>query len=69
VPAGDEEAFVAACERVLGNAGLRARLGQAGLVAAEGFDSARMVDRYDDLLAATVASRMPAGAPEPALET
>jgi glycosyltransferase involved in cell wall biosynthesis len=65
VPAGDDEAFVAACGRVLGDAGLRERLRQAGLAGAADFDSARMVQRYGDLFEVAIASRLRVGAAEP----
>jgi glycosyltransferase involved in cell wall biosynthesis len=69
VPVGDEEAFLAACARVLGDAGLRERLRRAGRAAAEDFDAARMVQRYGDLFEAAIASRVRVGGLEPVPET
>jgi glycosyltransferase involved in cell wall biosynthesis len=59
VPALDADAFTAACERVLADAPLRARLARdarAGIVA---FGADAMAQRYADLLDAVVAARRP----------
>jgi glycosyltransferase involved in cell wall biosynthesis len=68
VPAGDEEAFVAACERVLADAALRGRLRAAGRAAAEDLDAAEMVRRYADLFESALAGPAPAGEPQPAAQ-
>ena len=60
VPAGDEEAYRAACERVLGDEGRRAEIVAAAERAAPEFDAPRMVRRYEEVLEAAVA-----GAPLP----
>jgi L-malate glycosyltransferase len=60
VPAGDEDAFERACARLLGDADLRARIGDAASMAAMGFDAGDMVQRYERVLEAAIA-----GAPLP----
>jgi glycosyltransferase involved in cell wall biosynthesis len=60
VPAGDEEAYRAACERVLGDEGRRAEIVAAAERAAPEFDAPRMVRRYEEVLEAAVV-----GAPLP----
>jgi len=69
VPAGDEGAFLAACARVLGDAGLRERFRRAGRAAAGDFDAARMVERYGDLFEAALTPRVGMGGLEPVPET
>jgi glycosyltransferase involved in cell wall biosynthesis len=54
VPAGDEEAFVAACARVLGDAERRAAIVAAAERAAPDFDAPRMVRRYEEVLEAAI---------------
>lgn len=60
VPAGDEDAYRAACERVLGDEGRRAEIVAAAERAAPEFDAPRMVRRYEEVLEAAVV-----GAPLP----
>jgi glycosyltransferase involved in cell wall biosynthesis len=69
VPEGDEGAFLAACGRVLRDAGLRERFRRAGRLAAADFDAAEMVRRYGDLFEAALASRVSLGAPQSVPET
>jgi glycosyltransferase involved in cell wall biosynthesis len=56
VPAGDEAAFTEACASVLGDAELRARLAESGVRTAEAFDSPLMVERYERVFDAAIAS-------------
>lgn len=58
VPAGDEDAYRAACERVLGDQDRRAEIVAAAERAAPEFDAPRMVRRYEAVLEAAV-SRSP----------
>ena len=51
VPAGDGEAFTAACERLLRDPGERARLAACAREAGEGFDASAMSHSYGALLA------------------
>ncbi|HEX9967670.1 MAG TPA: glycosyltransferase [Solirubrobacterales bacterium] len=60
VPAGDEDAYRAACERVLGDESRRAEIVAAAERAAPEFDAPRMVRRYEEVLEAAVV-----GAPLP----
>lgn len=54
VPAGDEDAYRAACERVLGDEGRRAEIVAAAERAAPEFDAPRMVRRYEEVLEGAV---------------
>jgi glycosyltransferase involved in cell wall biosynthesis len=56
VPAGDEDAFVAACEEILGDAGVRKRMSEAAAGSAADFDAARMVRRYEEVFEAAIES-------------
>ena len=56
VPAGDEDAFAAACAEVLGDAALRERLGAAARAGAAEFDAERMVRRYEEVFEAAIRS-------------
>ncbi len=60
VPPGDQEAFEAACLRVLGDPDLRDRLREASRASAMEFDAGTMVRRYEEVLGAAIA-----GAPLP----
>jgi glycosyltransferase involved in cell wall biosynthesis len=61
VAAGDEEAFAAACARVLGDPGLRLRLAEAARRAAPEFDSGPMVERYENVFQSAIeATPLPA---------
>jgi glycosyltransferase involved in cell wall biosynthesis len=51
VPAGDAEALEVAMRRLIGDAGLRDRLGRAARVASLRFTAAESIPRLDDLLA------------------
>ncbi|MBK5218722.1 MAG: glycosyltransferase [Thermoleophilia bacterium] len=53
----DEDAFAAACARVLADPGLHQRLREEGLARVGDFDAARMVERYSCLLEAAINSR------------
>jgi glycosyltransferase involved in cell wall biosynthesis len=55
VEKGDEEAFGEACERVLGDDGLRRRLGEAGTLGVAEFDAPRMAERYAEVFEAAIA--------------
>jgi len=57
VAADDHAAFTDACARVLGDAGLAARLGAAARAAAQEFDASVMIDRYSALFDAVAAGR------------
>lgn len=57
VAAGDEDGFVEACARVLGDEGLRGRLAAAGSAGVGDFDAPRMAQRYADVFEAAIASR------------
>jgi glycosyltransferase involved in cell wall biosynthesis len=52
----DEEAFVEACARILGDPELRQRMAGAGIRTAPMFDAPRMVERYEEVLEAAVQS-------------
>jgi glycosyltransferase involved in cell wall biosynthesis len=54
VEPGDEEAFAAACERLLADPQLRARLREAGAKGIERFDAPLMVERYEEVFEAAV---------------
>jgi glycosyltransferase involved in cell wall biosynthesis len=54
VPAGDPPALAAAIERLLADAGLRARLGAAGREAVAGYTYDAMADAFGDALAVAV---------------
>lgn len=54
VPANDEEAFLAACARILGDDELRARIAAADAAAAPRFDAPQMVRGYEQVLEAAV---------------
>jgi glycosyltransferase involved in cell wall biosynthesis len=54
VPAVDEEAFAAACGRLLGEAEFARQLGEAGRSGAAEFDVPRMAERYAALFAAAI---------------
>ena len=56
VPPGDEEAFVEACEQVLGDPQLRARMAGSAESAAAEFDAGKMVRRYEEVLEAAIES-------------
>jgi len=55
-PAGEEEAFGAACGRVLGEMELGARLSEAGRTGVAEFDVPRMAERYADVFEAAIAA-------------
>jgi glycosyltransferase involved in cell wall biosynthesis len=59
VPAGDGDAFTAACERLLRDPGERARLAACAREAGEGFDASAMSYSYGALLQSAVAGRSP----------
>jgi glycosyltransferase involved in cell wall biosynthesis len=59
VPADDGDAFTAACERLLGDPGERARLAACAREAGEGFDASAMSHSYGALLQSAVAGRSP----------
>jgi len=59
VPAGDESAFAEACGRLLGDAELRRRLGEAGAAGVAEFDVPRMAERYAAVFAAALAGESP----------
>jgi glycosyltransferase involved in cell wall biosynthesis len=59
VPAGDGDAFTAACERLLRDPGERARLASRAREAGEGFDASAMSHSYGALLQSAVAGRSP----------
>jgi glycosyltransferase involved in cell wall biosynthesis len=61
VPAGDEDAFLAACGRLLGEPELSRRLAEAGRSGAAGFDVPRMAERYAELFSAAIDGAAPAG--------
>jgi L-malate glycosyltransferase len=52
VPAGDVAALASQCVRLLGDAGLRSRMSDAGRERARAYDSAKMVARYEALFEA-----------------
>jgi glycosyltransferase involved in cell wall biosynthesis len=54
VPPGDEEAYLAACAAVLGDAGRRQEIVAAAERAAPAFDAPPMVRRYEEVLEAAV---------------
>lgn len=54
VPAGDEEAFAAACGRLLGEPELHRRLAEAGRAAVAEFDVPRMAERYAEVFEAAI---------------
>jgi glycosyltransferase involved in cell wall biosynthesis len=56
VAPGDEDAFVEACARVLGDAELRARMVEDGARAVGMFDAPKMVERYVRVFEAGIAS-------------
>lgn len=56
VPAGDEAAFVAACERLLAEPGLRGSLAEAGRERAAEFDLPAMAERYEKVFVAAADS-------------
>jgi glycosyltransferase involved in cell wall biosynthesis len=64
VPRSDEDAFVAACARVLGEPGLRERLREEGLAKVGDFDADRMAARYSRLLEAAIVSAPVSGVPD-----
>ena len=55
VAAGDEDGFLAACERLLGDAELHRRLSAAGAAGAADFDVPRMAQRYARVFEAAIA--------------
>jgi glycosyltransferase involved in cell wall biosynthesis len=57
VPAGDGDAFTAACRRVLGEPALAAELSRRGRAGAGAFDVNAMVDRYEQLFDDVLARR------------
>lgn len=57
VAAGDEQAFAAACEEILGSAPLRERLSAAAMAGAGDFDAATMVERYEAVFQAAIESK------------
>jgi glycosyltransferase involved in cell wall biosynthesis len=60
VPPGDEGAFADACERVLDDPQLRARMAESARRAAAEFDAGKMVRRYEEVLEAAIeASPLP----------
>lgn len=65
VPKGDEDAFAAACARVLTDEDLSERLREEGQARVDDFDAAHMAERYSRLLEAAIASRAPSTALEP----
>jgi glycosyltransferase involved in cell wall biosynthesis len=54
VPAGDDRAFAEACEKLLGDPALRARMGESALRSAAEFDAGRMVRRYEEVFEAAI---------------
>lgn len=56
VPPGDQEAFADACEKVLGDPQLRARMAESARSAAAEFDAGKMVRRYEEVLEAAIES-------------
>jgi glycosyltransferase involved in cell wall biosynthesis len=56
VDSGDEDAFEEACAGVLGDDGLRRRLGEAGSIGAADFDAPRMAERYAEVFEAAITS-------------
>jgi glycosyltransferase involved in cell wall biosynthesis len=56
VEAGEEAAFASACERLLGDPELRARLRQAGERGVEDLDAPLMVERYEKVFEAAIRS-------------
>ncbi len=56
VESGDEDAFEEACGQVLGDDGLRRRLGEAGSIGAIEFDAPRMAERYAEVFETAIAS-------------
>jgi glycosyltransferase involved in cell wall biosynthesis len=56
VEAGDEEAFQGACERLLGDRELRARLREAGERGVAELDAPLMVERYEKVFEAAISS-------------
>jgi glycosyltransferase involved in cell wall biosynthesis len=56
VEPGDDAAFTAACERVLGDPELRGELAAAAAAGAGAFDSATMVERYEEVFEAAIES-------------
>ena len=52
---GDEDGFLDACERLLGDADLRQRLSEAGAAGAADFDVPRMAERYARVFEAAIA--------------
>ncbi|HSC20654.1 MAG TPA: glycosyltransferase family 4 protein [Solirubrobacterales bacterium] len=65
VPPGDDDAFLGACESLLGDAERRRRMGAAGAEAVASFDAPKMVDRYAAVFEACLAGAPP---PQPAFE-
>lgn len=61
VPPGDEDAFVEACARLLGDEEMRARASQAAERVAGEFDAAKMVRRYERVFEAAIESAPLAG--------
>ncbi len=59
VPKEDDDAFAAACARVLTDPDLSARLREEGQDRVEDFDAAHMAERYSHLLEAAIESRPP----------
>lgn len=59
VPAGEEDAFAKACGRLLEDAELRRRLGEAGAAGVAEFDVPRMAERYAEVFAAALAGEPP----------
>jgi glycosyltransferase involved in cell wall biosynthesis len=59
VPAGDQDAFADACGRLLGDAELRRRFGEAGLAGVAEFDVPRMAERYAAVFAAALNGEPP----------
>ncbi len=57
VPAGDEEAFTAACGKLLGDPALRERFRAAARAGAMEFDAGLMVRRYETVLEAAIEDR------------
>ena len=56
VESGDDTAFQEACGEVLGDEATHSRLSEAALQGADGFDSKKMIRRYEELFEAAVAS-------------